>query len=1371
MTQNSVFHSFRYISMTLLIVATCLAGWAMPASDYRVHHAPPAPWMTNVPTFESGTGPSDNLYLRGVSRSVAQSSRGIGSWVPTTGSVNVLVIPIDFTADSTWKTTGTGEFKYSAWGPADDGGKDRADLIYLDNRLLELSKYYEEVSHGELHVSFTRTKKVSAGGAMEVFGRYGDSNEADRIYALATKAITGADTADANLKFGAYNAVMIVHAGSGAEISGCPWDIWSAQWEYRYGIPTNDKVTVTAFAIVPETHCFDQALIEANIGILGDPKDFYEYETWAQENHPNGGDDEESGPSAGRMLWLQADKGVSMDIDGGVYTWRDQSGYKNTASQSIPQACPKRVVGGIGGKPALQFDGIDDALTIPPNIDSAKRLDCSGSITFFAAVSFDNWADGFEQVLLSKGMSGNLNYLFGKHTTNVWKFSYDNGALTDVLEDSEPEVENYTAIILTVVVNKAAGTVRFFADGEELSEVADAGSLAYTASSTLDAIIGAKADGTGRFAGMLGELILYQGLLSDKNREAVEKYLTDKYSGGGDSGGGGTDDNTSLFSNVFRPQGFDVLGVWAHEFGHCLGLPDLYFGQSLGAWSVMANSGYLPYRPENYLTIQENTEDPLYGSRPTHPDAYCKKLAKWVTEKTVTRRETGVRLDPVEVVPSIYHLWTYGNTVSREYFLLENRAKIGYDSLVPEEGLVIYHVEDTDLRQPYVVIESADAQWADPASPSDYIYPGYLNVGTVFPMPDNDRFGFYTTPSSARLDWSRGRYSYVDVKNIRRGDGQSILCDLRTVPTFKFVRPYNNVEIAISETYLEINSVMRVDPLTLSVAIRNYDTGQYIYFSAPDCAQYYDTANNLIRIPLDTTSLGTLDAGIFRIEIRGHEVETGDDVVDEAVFANREKKIHQAMNLITLPVALRPLFSSTPHIFGSVAPGTHSLAWYDPTIKNYRYYRDNALTFDPVFETAPAFGASVARVNGDSTLLPPAGIGFWSNLPVDGSLYLRGEILVPDAEYEVPLYKGFNMIGNPYFHAVNMSDLQVRFQGRTYTLEQAVTKKLIMPQFYSWIYDEVTPTQSYYQPFEYTSGVLEPFVGYWLYVAVGADTVGSGDRVSLIFLPSKIDEPYRSATAPTSAATRTAAAVKASDTQWSMQLRAKAAGMVDGVVTVGVADNAVNTTDVAADRYAPPAAPNCVTFVAMASDSPNPLMADFRAPGLGTTRTWPLLLAAAPGATVTISWPTAAQLPRSCKAYLRDMVTGATRDLRTTSGYTLTLGAKESSRQLMLTVTQSALPSFQLTSVKAKPGFAPGSMLFTCALTQEAAVSMTIRTVAGKLVRKLPAVASANGQAVLTWDGRDSAGRFAPTKMMYQCEVTAVTPDGQTSQITTRVMR
>jgi len=123
------------------------------------------------------------------------------------------------------------------------------------------------------------------------------------------------------------------------------------------------------------------------------------------------------------------------------------------------------------------------------------------------------------------------------------------------------------------------------------------------------------------------------------------------------------------------------MGVIAHELSHVLGLPDTYDtdysssnGQSidLGAWCLMANGSW-----------NDNGRTPPYHS------AWCRNNLGWTTMQVLSSPAT-ITIPNPQTQGMTYKVNT---TTNNEYFLLENRQKIGWDAFVPASGMLIYHVD------------------------------------------------------------------------------------------------------------------------------------------------------------------------------------------------------------------------------------------------------------------------------------------------------------------------------------------------------------------------------------------------------------------------------------------------------------------------------------------------------------------------------------------------------------------------------------------------------------------------------------------------------------------------------------------------------
>lgn len=131
------------------------------------------------------------------------------------------------------------------------------------------------------------------------------------------------------------------------------------------------------------------------------------------------------------------------------------------------------------------------------------------------------------------------------------------------------------------------------------------------------------------------------------------------------------------------------IGVFAHEYGHSLGLIDLYdngrtgfISEGIGNWSLMASGSWLGV---NRL-----------GDRPAHPDPWSKSTLGWVTPVRIMNDVSGKAMDAVESggdVCQFLGIQSEGGT--GEYYLLENRQQTGFDAALPGSGLLLWHIDET----------------------------------------------------------------------------------------------------------------------------------------------------------------------------------------------------------------------------------------------------------------------------------------------------------------------------------------------------------------------------------------------------------------------------------------------------------------------------------------------------------------------------------------------------------------------------------------------------------------------------------------------------------------------------------------------------
>jgi len=145
----------------------------------------------------------------------------------------------------------------------------------------------------------------------------------------------------------------------------------------------------------------------------------------------------------------------------------------------------------------------------------------------------------------------------------------------------------------------------------------------------------------------------------------------------------------SLFSIVpeLESGGASPGGVYCLEFGHDLGLPDLYntnTGQTiLGPWELMDKGAW-------------NGNPP--GSSPAHMTAWDKIQLGYISGPTLAtaldRTTSTYTVDPTEIASNNIHAIKIPLLESSEYYLVEVRAQIGFDSALPAAGVLITLVNE-----------------------------------------------------------------------------------------------------------------------------------------------------------------------------------------------------------------------------------------------------------------------------------------------------------------------------------------------------------------------------------------------------------------------------------------------------------------------------------------------------------------------------------------------------------------------------------------------------------------------------------------------------------------------------------------------------
>ena len=192
------------------------------------------------------------------------------------------------------------------------------------------------------------------------------------------------------------------------------------------------------------------------------------------------------------------------------------------------------------------------------------------------------------------------------------------------------------------------------------------------------------------------------------------------------------------------------VGVFSHEFGHVLGLPDLYDttyrSHGIGDWCLMAGGSWGGG-----------------GDRPARMSCWCLSKLSWIEPKKVSSKKS-VKLDTLEAKRTeCYRLWKKGAS-GPEYFLAENRQASGLDAALPGSGLALWHIDEGQSNNDNAVAYMVAIVQADGRKDLELLK-NSGDGGDVFPGDKKvTEISDQTTPST---NSNMGSSSGVTLKNIK----------------------------------------------------------------------------------------------------------------------------------------------------------------------------------------------------------------------------------------------------------------------------------------------------------------------------------------------------------------------------------------------------------------------------------------------------------------------------------------------------------------------------------------------------------------------------------------------------------------------------
>lgn len=204
-----------------------------------------------------------------------------------------------------------------------------------------------------------------------------------------------------------------------------------------------------------------------------------------------------------------------------------------------------------------------------------------------------------------------------------------------------------------------------------------------------------------------------------------------------------------------RPSG---IGTFCHEFGHVMGLPDIYatnsgsaYNLTPGTWCIMDYGSY-------------NND----GRTPPSYSVFERNAMGWIDLAEITGRNTFV----LENIHDSNQGCIINTTNASEFFLFENRQQTGWDKYLPGHGMLVWHIDynetvfanNTANNSPY-------HQYIDIEEACGYANNQSTTALAQYPFPGTaGKTEFTDETSPSMMTWS-GQKMKLPITDITETDG------------------------------------------------------------------------------------------------------------------------------------------------------------------------------------------------------------------------------------------------------------------------------------------------------------------------------------------------------------------------------------------------------------------------------------------------------------------------------------------------------------------------------------------------------------------------------------------------------------------------
>jgi len=216
--------------------------------------------------------------------------------------------------------------------------------------------------------------------------------------------------------------------------------------------------------------------------------------------------------------------------------------------------------------------------------------------------------------------------------------------------------------------------------------------------------------------------------------------------------------STELYGWEESPSSVTVegIGTVCHEFSHVLGLPDLY--------DTDYEENGQSHHPDEW-DVMSGGSDFNYGRSPVGYSLYERYALGWVHPTVINKAGTYT----LNALNTAYEGYRINSPVNKEFFLIENRQKTGWDQYLPGHGMLVVRVDSTNAN-----IWSNNKVNYNP----DHMYYELLRAGNTTsgslasdPFPGTSGNLMITNTTSPNLKTWNGNENDLNVVGIGENDG------------------------------------------------------------------------------------------------------------------------------------------------------------------------------------------------------------------------------------------------------------------------------------------------------------------------------------------------------------------------------------------------------------------------------------------------------------------------------------------------------------------------------------------------------------------------------------------------------------------------